>query len=83
MKIYFFQCDKCGNWRYTSSTRTYAKCLKCSHSINIRNIKKVKYDISISQAPLILKEIKKIKSEEKDKPVGFYGLRVKKNEKNQ
>lgn len=83
MRIWFFCCDSCGTWRYTSSTRTYAKCLKCGHSINIRNIKKVKYDISIAQAPIILKEIKKIKSEEKDKPVGFYSLKIKRNEKKQ
>ena len=83
MKTYFFQCSKCKNWRYTTSTRQYCKCLKCGHSINIKNIKKIEYNITISQAPFVLKELKKIKSEEKNKPVGFYSLRIKKNDKKQ
>ncbi|MFW9878170.1 MAG: hypothetical protein ACFFG0_34245 [Candidatus Thorarchaeota archaeon] len=48
MKVAFFRCDKCGEWRYSTKnlkiTREYG-CIKCAHKINLDKVESVIYDM--------------------------------------
>ncbi len=72
MKVSFFQCDKCGNWRFSTKslreTRKY-KCLKCKHMINLDKVNESIYNMPNRPhlKTKVLQEIKKREAEKKDK----------------
>lgn len=66
MKVAFFQCDKCGEWRYStknlSETREYG-CIKCSHKINLDKVKNIIYDMP-NRSSLKVKVLQELKIKE-------------------
>ena len=67
MKVSFFACDKCGEWRYSTknlkATRKY-KCLKCGHLINLNGLKQIIYEMP-NRPQLKVEVLKEIKAREK------------------
>ena len=67
MKVSFFQCDRCGEWRYSTKnlklTRRY-KCLKCGHSINLNGLKQEIYEMP-DRPQLKAEVLKEIKARER------------------
>ena len=68
MKVAFFQCDKCGTWRYSTksleTTRKY-KCLRCNHQINLDKVKKEIYNMP-NRTQLKVKTLQEIKARGKE-----------------
>jgi len=63
MKVAFFQCDKCHEWRYSTkslaTTRKY-KCIRCNHQINLDVVVTEVYNMP-NRPELKIKTLKEIK----------------------
>lgn len=75
MKVSFFACPKCGEWRYSTknlkTTRKY-KCLKCSHSINLEGLEQTIYDMP-NRPQLKIQVLQEIKAKNnKSNPKDFF-----------
>ena len=64
-KFYFFRCNHCGEWFYSSRFIKTKKCWKCNHSFQIKNSIKFSKNCTTKAAIAIIKELK-LKVEEEN-----------------